>query len=96
MAREDEEWVSKREFEILKDEFAGVKSELEKRNKDIQGLKRGKHACNSRQHCKWARTYANMLKKQQTTILYLVLAILDHTLHILPMLHFSSAAGWSR
>ena len=43
MAREDEEWVSKREFEILKEEFAGIKSEMEKRNKDIQSLKRGKH-----------------------------------------------------
>jgi Skp family chaperone for outer membrane proteins len=53
MAREDEEWVSKREFEILKEEFAGVKSELEKINKDIQSLKRGEHAC-SRQHYKWA------------------------------------------
>jgi Skp family chaperone for outer membrane proteins len=51
MVREDEEWVSKREFEILKEEFAGVKSELEKRNKDIQSLKRGKHAC-SRQYYK--------------------------------------------
>lgn len=35
------ECVDRQEFESLKEEFARVKSELEKRDKDIQSLKRG-------------------------------------------------------
>ena len=38
------EYVSREEFESLKEEFVGVKTELEKRDKEIQSLKRGK-AC---------------------------------------------------
>ena len=48
MVHEDEEWVSKREFQTLKEEFAGVKTELEKRNKDIQSLKRGEQVVDSK------------------------------------------------
>ena len=90
MAREDEEWVSKREFEILKEEFAGVKSELEKRNKDIQSLKRGKHVVGSTTN---GHTYMVANTLQKSILLYSVPVILDYTL--LPMLHFSSAVGWS-
>ena len=38
---DEEECASRQEFESLREEFAGVKAELEKRDQDVRILKRG-------------------------------------------------------